>query len=142
MIADVELAEFGGEVYRVPREKVSMNTIECAIDLQPFSVKSDSRRRTPRTKNVMFPSLKKYVSCFTNDSAVDGLAPLPGQFVSLGPLASSAGFTPVGSVVIMSEMIELIETTEPPLALDTAGETRGSLFIQDTIRRDMMGEGM
>lgn len=38
MIADVELAEFGGEVYRVPREKVSVNTIECAIDLQPFSV--------------------------------------------------------------------------------------------------------
>ena len=37
MIADVELAEFGGEVYRVPTEKVSMNTIECAIDLQPFS---------------------------------------------------------------------------------------------------------
>jgi hypothetical protein len=38
MIADVELAEFGGEVCRVPREIVSMNTIERAIDLQAFSV--------------------------------------------------------------------------------------------------------
>ena len=37
----------------------------------------------------------------------------------------------------MSEMIELMETTEPRLAVDTAGETRGSLVFQDTIRRDM-----
>jgi hypothetical protein len=59
--------------------------------------------------------------------------------VSLEP--SSADCTPVASVGIMSEMIELIETTEPPLALDTAGETRDSLVFQDTIRRDM-GEGM
>lgn len=80
------------------------------------------------------------MSCRTNDSTVDGLA-LPGQFVSLEP--SSADCTPVASVGIMSEMMELIETTEPPLALDTAGEpeTRGSLVFQDTIRRDM-GEGM
>lgn len=85
---------------------------------------------------MIFPSLKKYVSCCTNDSAVDGLA-LPGQLVNLAP--RSAGCTPVGSVVIMSETIELIETTEPPL--DMAGGTRGSLFIQDTIRRDMR-EGM
>jgi hypothetical protein len=47
----------------------------------------------------------------------------------------------VASVVITSETIELIETTEPPLALDMAGETPGSLIFQDTIRRDM-GEGM
>jgi hypothetical protein len=58
--------------------------------------------------------------------------------VNLAP--SSAGCPPVGSVGIMSEMIELMETTEPPLALDTpAGETRGSLIFQDTIRRDMGG---
>ena len=49
MIADVELAEFGGEVYRVPRKIVSMNTIERAIDLQPFSVSQthDAERRAP-----------------------------------------------------------------------------------------------
>lgn len=47
----------------------------------------------------------------------------------------------MASVVITSETIELIETTEPPLALDMAGETPGSLIFQDTIRRDM-GEGM
>ena len=41
MIANVKLAEFGGEVYRVPREKVSMNTIECTIDLRSFSVSKD-----------------------------------------------------------------------------------------------------
>jgi hypothetical protein len=74
------------------------------------------------------------MSCCTNDSTVDGLA-LPGQLVRLAP--SSAACTPVASVVIMSETIELIETTEPPLALDTAGETLGSLIFQDTIRRDM-----
>ncbi len=43
-------------------------------------------------------------------------------------------------VVIVSETIELIETTEAPLALDTAGETRGSLVFQDTMR-GVMGEG-
>jgi len=50
MIADIELAEFGGEVYRVPREKVSMNTIEFAIDLQPFSVSKthNTERHAPR----------------------------------------------------------------------------------------------
>jgi len=87
---------------------------------------------------VIFPSLKKYTSCCTKDSTVDGLA-LPDQFVTLAP--SSAGCTPVGSMVILSEIIELIETTEPPLALDTAGGIWGSLVFQDTIRRDM-GEGV
>ena len=117
-----------------------MNTIECAVDLQPFQRESYSQHRTSRTKNVTFPSLMKNMSCFTNESTVGGLAlPGPGQFVNLAP--SSAGCTAVVSVVIMSEKIELMETTEPPLALDTAGETRGSLVFQDTIRRDM-AEGM
>jgi hypothetical protein len=140
MIANVELVEFGREVCRVPREIVSMNTIECAIDLQTFSVSQTHNTEMSRTKNVIFPSLKKYMSCRTNESPADGLA-LPGQFVTFAP--SSAGCTPTASVVTMSEMIELIETTEPPLALrvDTAGETWGSLVFQDTIRGDM-GKGM
>ncbi len=138
VIADVKLAEFGGEVDRVPREKVPMNAIQCAIDLQLFFSEPCAQYRALRTKNVRFPSLKKYTSCCTNDSSVVGFA-LPCQFVSLAP--SSAGCTPAAPAVFMSEAIELMETTETPLALDTAGETRDSLTFQDTIRRDM-GEGV
>ena len=38
VITDVELRKFGGEVDRVPREKISMNTVECTVDLLRFSV--------------------------------------------------------------------------------------------------------
>ena len=33
VITDVELRKFGGEKDRVPREKVSMNTVKCTVDL-------------------------------------------------------------------------------------------------------------
>jgi len=43
------------------------------------------------------------------------------------------GFT-IRFASLHSETIELMETTEAPLALDTAGETWGSLVFQDTMR--------
>ena len=33
MVTDVELGKSGSEVYRVAREEVSMNAVECAFDL-------------------------------------------------------------------------------------------------------------
>ncbi len=33
MVADAELVKSGGEVNRMPREEVSMDTVECAINL-------------------------------------------------------------------------------------------------------------
>ena len=54
----------------------------------------------------------------------------------LAPGSAGCTGTPVASVV-MSETIELMETTETALAFDRVGETLGSLILQDTIRRDM-----
>ena len=34
MISDVELGKPGGKIYRVAREEVSMNTVECAFNLR------------------------------------------------------------------------------------------------------------
>ena len=93
----------------------------------------------------MFPSLKKYMSCRTNESLDVGLA-LRIKFVSLVAPRSTC-CAPVASVVIMcvSVPIEFMERTERPLVLDTVdrdGETRGSesLILQDTMRSDMRGD--
>jgi hypothetical protein len=76
VITDTELGKLGGEVDRVAREKVTMNTIKCTIDLRYCQRVSESGAydAVTRTKNVIFPSLKKYVPCRTNESLVVGLA--------------------------------------------------------------------
>ena len=38
MVTDTELLKSGGEVDRVPREEISMDTIECSINLHTISL--------------------------------------------------------------------------------------------------------
>lgn len=64
VITDAELSKFGREVGRVTREEVSMDTIKRAIDLGHFySTGPIHYCRASPTKNVIFPSWKKYESC-------------------------------------------------------------------------------
>ena len=70
MITDVKLDDFGREV---PRKKVPMNTIERAVDLQPFSV-SSAHNCTERTTEGMYQKLNAQAlklqllrSCMTED---------------------------------------------------------------------------
>jgi hypothetical protein len=119
-----------------------MDTVKCAVDLQVFFSELDAQYSVSRTKNVIFPSLKKYMLCRTNESSAVGLA-LNVEFVSL--VAPRSTRAPAASVVIMcvSEPIEFMDRTERPLALDTVdrdGETRGSLILQDTMGCDMGGD--
>ena len=38
MVTDTELVESGGEVARVPRKEISMDTVECPINLHTISL--------------------------------------------------------------------------------------------------------
>lgn len=100
VITDAEPGKLGGEVDRVAREKVTMNTIKCTIDLPHCQQVTGTHSAVTRTKNVIFPSLKKYVSCRGNESLVVGLASADTP-VSLVDMASSTvGWTSWASRVI------------------------------------------
>src|SRR5216684_462206 len=72
MIADIELGKFGGIVVRVPREEVTMNTVECAIDLQTFFSEPDARDEAVTHQECDIPILeeiyvvlyKRFVGCW------------------------------------------------------------------------------
>lgn len=120
------------------RKNIDEHSRACCRPTAVFG-EPGAQYRASRTKNVMFPSLKKYTWCRANDSSAIGLT-LREKFVSLAP--RSAGCTPVDPVVIMcvSGAIESMETTERELALDRDGETQDSLVLQDTMRGDMVGK--
>jgi hypothetical protein len=111
-----------------------------------FFSEPDARYRAPHTKNVIFPSLKKYVSCRTNESSVGRLV-LNVKFVSLvAPRSTHRASVASAVIMCVSETIEFMDRTERPLALDTVdrdGETLGSLILnfslitQDTKLSDM-----
>lgn len=61
VITDAEPGKLGGEVDRVAREEVTMNTIKCTIDLPHCQQVTGTHSAVTRTKNVIFPSLKKCV---------------------------------------------------------------------------------
>ena len=69
MVLNVELGESGGEIYRVAREEISVDTIQRVVDLPTVKsmnlVSHHLHDRTTRTKNATFPSLKKYFGCRT-----------------------------------------------------------------------------
>ena len=70
---NVELGESGGEIYRVAREEISVDTIQRVVNLS--TIKSMDLASgylhgwTTRTTNAIFPSLKKYLGCRTNRSS-------------------------------------------------------------------------
>ena len=74
MVTDAELVKSGGEVNRVPRKEILVDTVKCAINLYTvWLVKlvcmPPSRSCPKRTRKVMFPSLKKYLWCRMNESS-------------------------------------------------------------------------
>ena len=88
---------------------------------------------------MIFPSLKKYLLCRTNESSAVELA-VQVEFVSLvAPRSTRASV----AIMCVSETMEFMERTETLLALDTVdrdGETQGSFILQDTMRSDMEGD--
>lgn len=97
MIPDTKLEKFGGEIGRVAREKVSMNAVQRTIDLYVILLVNRVHTIERRTKNVMFPSLKKYVSCRKNESSVTGSAPAEIPEMLPGSASSPAGRGPGAS---------------------------------------------
>ena len=94
VITDTEPGKLGGEVDRVAREKVTMNTIKCTIDLPYRQRVTGTHNAATRTKNVIFPSLKKYVSCRGNESlVVIGLASADTPVRLVDMASSTVGWT-------------------------------------------------
>lgn len=62
-----------------------MDTIKCTIDLRYCQRVKGSYAAVIRTKNEIFPSLKKYVSCRRNESLDVGLgsADIPVRLVDM-----------------------------------------------------------
>ena len=101
-----------------------------------------------QTKKVILPSLKKYLSCRTNESSVASCIPagvsLPPEIVARwGKGAPRA----VGDITSGFENMESKETMETPLALDRVGElqisslTQGVKPVGDVMRRDILMSG-
>ena len=93
MIMNVELSESGGEVYRVTREEISMDTVQRVVNLttvRSVNLECNNFYCWTRTKNVTFPSLKKYLWCRTNELSV---VPSPGYMLPDGHV-----LVPLGSI--------------------------------------------
>ena len=87
------------------------------------------------TKNVIFPSSKKYVSCRRYESSVDELVS-SGGLVDLAPNSMGCVLAAPRVIVCRSETMEWMEVIETGLALDSgAGENWGWLPFKETIRR-------
>ena len=119
-----------------------MDAIQHTINLQAGQYFGYAKHRRPRTRNVTFPSLKKYASCRTNESSGIARPPLdvfpssenPERLMCLAPnsaLGSLGASEEVGPGYI-SENEESNETMEA--ALDRTGDMQISLSRQETIR--------
>lgn len=101
VITDAEPRKLVGEVDRVASKKVTMNTIKCTIDLRYDTVSESSvYNAVTRTRNVIFPSLKKYVSCRLNESLVVGLASADTPVMLVDMASSTVGWASEASRVI------------------------------------------
>jgi len=148
---NVELGESGGEIYRITREEISVDTIQRVVNLHTVrsmdSVSYDLHSRTTRTKNATFPSLKKYLGCRTNEpsaaSASGYVLVDVNALVLLGSITWEAMFMArdwaawgvpwtAGEV---SQRMELTETMEGDFK--RFGETMCSLPPQETMRLAM-----
>ena len=138
MVTGAELGESAGEVYGIAGKEVAMDTIERAINLRDPG--SESARAchygSQHTKNVMFPSLKKYVSCRWKESSIPGyvlvgvrlLGSPVEEFTGLVPVSVASSGTFVGGI---SDVIDSKETTEAEL--EDAGDAAGALAPQETM---------
>ena len=76
MVTYAKLGKSCREVDRIARKEVPMDTVQRTIDLWAGQYVGCIKYRRPRTRNVTFPSLKKYTSCRTNDSSDVACPPL------------------------------------------------------------------
>jgi hypothetical protein len=98
VVTGAELREAGGEVYGIARKEEPMDAIEGAINLRDPSQRTCRRvchYGLQHTKNVIFPSLKKYVSCRRNESSIPDGYMLAGVRLALGsPVEEFTGLVP------------------------------------------------
>jgi len=48
MIADIEQGKSGGKVYRVAREEISVDAVECVVNLHTYHLINESAHHYPR----------------------------------------------------------------------------------------------
>lgn len=86
MVTEPKPGKSRGEIHRIATEVITVNTIEIVIDLGLVSTLGICRV-TRQTKNVIFPSLKKYLPCCKKESSCVSLssAPTPRKLASLAP---------------------------------------------------------
>ncbi len=78
------------------------------------------------------------MSCRRYESSVEGLEP-PSKLVDFVPRSTGCAVGASRVIVCRSGAIESMETIETELALDKAAEARGSMPLQETIRRAIEG---
>ena len=96
MITYAEPGKSSREVDRIARKEVSMDAVQRIVDLWAGQFVGYAKHRRPRTRNVTFPSLKKYASCLLNESSGVACPPLsvfpasenPGGLVCLAPMSA------------------------------------------------------
>jgi hypothetical protein len=121
-----------------------MDAVQCPIHLQGGQYVGDASHRRPRTRNVTFPSLKKYASCLMNESSEVTCPPLGvilaseqlGRFVCLAPRPALGSSEAVGDFCERLEYVsENVESNETMVAaLDRTGDMEISLSLQETMR--------
>ena len=116
-----------------------MDAIQRTINLRAGQHTRYTKHRMPRTRNMTFPSLKKYLSCRTNE--LSGVMCLPlGVLSSSTRLACLASNSVLGRQTALevvgnffqplsvSDNVESNETIEA--ALDRTGDVQSSLSLQ------------
>lgn len=76
MVPYVKLGKSCGEVDGIPGKEVPMDAVQRTTNLRADQYAVYTNYRSPRTRNVIFPSLKKYVSCLMNESSDVAYPPL------------------------------------------------------------------
>jgi hypothetical protein len=121
-----------------------MDAIQRPIHLQGSQYVGDESHRRILTRNVTFPSLKKYASCLMNESSEVKCPPLgnilaseqPGRLVCLAPRPALGSPEAVGDfcerLEYVSKNVKSNETMEA--ALDRTGDMEISLSLQETMR--------
>jgi hypothetical protein len=96
VVTNAELGKSCREVDGIARKEVSMDAVQNTINLQAGHYIGYAKHGRPHTRNVTFPSLKKYTSCLTNELSSIACPPLdvlpssgnPRRLVSLAPNSS------------------------------------------------------
>jgi hypothetical protein len=129
-----------------------MDAIQRTINLRDGQCNRFAKHGRPRTRNVTFPSLKKYLSCRTNESSgvvwlpLGGLPPrnlgrfacLVASNLALGRQGASEAAGDIFQQLSVSENVESNETIEA--ALDRMGDMQSSLSLQETMRCAITGK--